>query len=70
MSNDNGEPSIRDNSSHGVDFSMDGPLFAIGEIACQPTACRVIEACSASWRQFLNYDGRHHSVLFPSTKIL
>ena len=31
----NGDPSIRDNSNHGVDFSMDGPLFAIGEIAYQ-----------------------------------
>jgi porin len=32
----NGDPSIRDNSNHGVDLSMDGPLFAIGEIAYQP----------------------------------
>ena len=31
----NGDPSIRDNSKHGVDFSMDGPLFAIAEIAYQ-----------------------------------
>ncbi|MGE5239013.1 MAG: carbohydrate porin [Chloroflexota bacterium] len=29
----NGDPSIRANSRHGVDFSMNGPLFAIGEIA-------------------------------------
>jgi porin len=34
----NGDPSIRDNSNHGVDFSMDGPLFAIGEIAYQPNS--------------------------------
>jgi porin len=34
----NGDPSIRDNSEHGVDFSMDGPLFAIGEIAYQPNS--------------------------------
>src|SRR5437762_12589941 len=32
----NGDPSIRDNSNNGVDFSMDGPLFAIAEIAYQP----------------------------------
>ena len=32
----NGDPSIRDNSNHGADFSMDGPLFAIAEIAYQP----------------------------------
>ena len=31
----NGDPSIRTNDNHGVDFSMDGPLFAIGEIAYQ-----------------------------------
>jgi porin len=34
----NGDPSIRDNQHHGVDFSMDGPLFAIGEIAYQPNS--------------------------------
>jgi porin len=34
----NGDPSIRDNSKHGVDFSMDGPLFAIAEIAYQPNS--------------------------------
>jgi len=34
----NGDPSIRDNSNHGVDFSMDGPLFAIGEFAYQPNS--------------------------------
>jgi porin len=32
----NGDPSIRDNSNNGADFSMDGPLFAIGEIAYEP----------------------------------
>jgi porin len=34
----NGDPSIRDNSNHGADFSMDGPLFAIAEIAYQPNS--------------------------------
>src|SRR5262245_24583865 len=34
----NGDPSIRDNSNHGVDFSMDGPVFAIGELAYQPNS--------------------------------
>src|SRR5215813_13125262 len=34
----NGDPSIRDNSKHGLDFSLDGPLFAIGEIAYQPNS--------------------------------
>jgi porin len=34
----NGDPSIRANDKHGVDFSMDGPLFAICEIAYQPNS--------------------------------
>ena len=34
----NGDPSIRDNSNNGVDFSLDGPLFAIAEIAYQPNS--------------------------------
>src|SRR5262245_22296744 len=32
----NGDPSIRANDKHGVDFSMDGPAFAIGEVAYPP----------------------------------
>jgi porin len=28
----NGDPSIRDNDHHGADMSMNGPVFAIGEI--------------------------------------
>jgi porin len=31
----NGDPSIRDNKHHGLDWSMDGPLFAIGEVGYQ-----------------------------------
>jgi porin len=31
----NGDPSIRDNEYHGVNLSLDGPLFAIGEIGYQ-----------------------------------
>jgi porin len=31
----NGDPSIRANKHHGLDWSMDGPLFAIGEIGYQ-----------------------------------
>jgi porin len=34
----NGDPSIRANDKHGVDFSMDGPVLAIGEIAYQPNS--------------------------------
>jgi porin len=31
----NGDTSIRDNKHHGLDWSMDGPLFAIGEAGYQ-----------------------------------
>ena len=31
----NGDPSIRDNKHHGLDWSLDGPLFAIGEAGYQ-----------------------------------
>jgi len=31
----NGDPSIRENSRHGVDMSMDGTIFAIGEFGYQ-----------------------------------
>jgi polyphosphate glucokinase len=31
----NGDPSIRDNNRHGVDLSLDGPLFAIAEVGNQ-----------------------------------
>jgi len=34
----NGDPSIRANENHGADFSMDGPVFAIVEIAYEPNS--------------------------------
>ena len=34
----NGDPSIRDNDHNGVDFSMNGPVFAIGEVGYQPNS--------------------------------
>jgi porin len=34
----NGDPSIRSNDHNGADFSMDGPVFAIGEVAYQPNS--------------------------------
>ncbi len=34
----NGDPSIRANENNGVDFSLDGPAFAIVEIAYQPNS--------------------------------
>src|SRR5262249_11989960 len=34
----NGDPLIRDNDHNGADFSMDGPVFAIGEVGYQPNS--------------------------------
>ena len=31
----NGDPTIRANKYHGVNFSLNGPLFAIGEVGYQ-----------------------------------
>lgn len=31
----NGDPAMRENENHGVDFSFNGPLFAMGEIGYQ-----------------------------------
>ena len=32
----NGDPTLGDNDKHGVDWTMRGPLFAIGEVGLQP----------------------------------
>jgi porin len=34
----NGDPSIRHNDHNGVDFSMNGPVFAIGEVGYEPNS--------------------------------
>jgi porin len=34
----NGDPNIRDNDHNGADFSMNGPVFAIGEVGYQPNS--------------------------------
>ena len=32
----NGDPTLGDNDKHGADWTMRGPLFAIGEVGCAP----------------------------------
>src|SRR5207244_2959992 len=61
----NGDPSIRANAHHGVDFSMDGPLFAIGEVGYQrnrsghqPDALLLHRWLPGPWRLSLAADGR------------
>ena len=34
----NGDPTIRDNDNNGADFSINGPVFAIGEVGYQPNS--------------------------------
>ena len=46
----NGDPSIRDNRHHGLDWSMRGPLFAIGEVGYQVTGFRATKGCSVTTR--------------------
>jgi len=55
----NGDPSIRDNSDHGVDFSMDGPLFAIGEIAYQPSSLPGDRGLLGNYKAGFWYDNSH-----------
>jgi len=52
----NGDPSIRDNDKHGVDFSMDGPLFAIAEIAYQPNSLPGDRGLLANYKAGFWYD--------------
>src|SRR6266852_2974754 len=52
----NGDPSIRDNSNHGVDFSLDGPLFAIAEIAYQPNSLPGDRGLLANYKAGFWYD--------------
>lgn len=57
----NGDPSIRDNSKHGADFSMDGPLFAIGEIAYQPNSLPSDRGLLGNYKAGFWYDNSRFS---------
>jgi porin len=52
----NGDPSIRDNGNHGADFSMDGPLFAIVEIAYQPNSLQGDRGLIGNYKAGFWYD--------------
>lgn len=57
----NGDPSIRDNSKNGADFSMDGPLFAIAEIAYQPNSLPGDRGLIGDYKAGFWYDNRGFS---------
>ena len=57
----NGDPSIRDNSNHGLDFSLDGPLFAITEIAYQPNSLPGDRGLPGNYKAGFWYDNSRFS---------
>jgi porin len=57
----NGDPSIRGNSNHGLDFSMDGPLFAIGEIAYQPNSLQGDRGLIGNYKAGFWYDNSRYT---------
>jgi porin len=52
----NGDPSIRDNDHNGADFSMDGPVFAIGEVGYQPNSLPGDTGLIGNYKAGLWYD--------------
>jgi porin len=55
----NGDPSLGDNSKNGLDFSMDGPVFAIGEIAYQPNSLPGDRGLLGNYKAGFWYDNNH-----------
>jgi porin len=53
----NGDTSIRDNKHHGLDWSMDGPLFAIGEAGYQLNGLPGDQGLIGNYRVGGWYDG-------------
>jgi porin len=52
----NGDTSIRDNKQHGVDWSMDGPLFTIGEAGYQLNSLPDDQGLLGNYKAGLWYD--------------
>jgi porin len=52
----NGDPSIRDNDHNGVDFSMNGPAFAIGEVGYEPNSLPGDKGLIGNYKFGLWYD--------------
>jgi porin len=52
----NGDPSIRDNDRNGADFSLDGAVFAIGEVGYQPNSLPGDTGLIGNYKAGLWYD--------------
>jgi len=57
----NGDPSIRDNSHHGLDWSMRGPLFAIGEVGYQANGLAGDQGLLGNYKAGLWYDNSQYT---------
>src|SRR4029453_944655 len=57
----NGDPSIRDNSHHGLDWSMRGPLFAIGEVGYQVNGLPGDQGLLGNYKAGLWYDNSRYT---------
>jgi porin len=57
----NGDPSIRADKHHGVDWSMDGPLFAIGEAGYQVNGLPGDQGLIGNYKAGLWYDDSEYT---------
>ena len=57
----NGDPAIRDDSHHGADFSMNGPVFAIGEIGYQVNGLPGDHGLIGTYKTGFWYDDSHYT---------
>jgi porin len=57
----NGDPSIRDNRHHGLDWSMRGPLFAIGEFGYQANGLPGDQGLLGNYKAGLWYDNSQYT---------
>jgi porin len=64
----NGDPSIRDPNRHGVDMSMNGPLFAIVEVSYQLNQLKGDTGLPGDYKVGIWYDGNRYTDF--GTKVL
>ena len=57
----NGDPSIRENKHHGLDWSLDGPLFAIGEVGYQVNGLPGDQGLLGNYKAGLWYDNSQYT---------
>src|SRR6266481_790975 len=57
----NGDPSVRDNKHHGLDWSMRGPLFGIGEVGYQVNGLPGDQGLLGNYKAGLWYDNSQYT---------